>query len=392
MRSDRGARRRPPALRAVTAVLAAGVIGAPAIAFMLGERGKPIENREPAAFTGLGDRWDSLESFGKYIGDRLPLRQRAVGEDGWVDEEIFAEDPAFGGSATPQVITGKHGFLFLAEAFDAACAPPLPAAETAEHLAFLASIIRASGRPVLTMVAPDKSSVHPELIPADFVKRGCAERSSNALWTTLDQAAIPGFIDLRQLLRAESARTGDSLYLRTDSHWDEEGARVAVREGVNFFAPGLFDEGEVAYVGQKAYIGDLTNLRGDPTADAEPDYETSRPGITAVSDEVIDDLGARIDHHFVNAGPADRLIQGKTVMFIDSYGSVAQDLLVPYFADLTIIDINTFDQARFAELIADADQVWILSVERSTSARMANEIGSTQFLAYLHDHLPSVAG
>jgi alginate O-acetyltransferase complex protein AlgJ len=364
------------------------VIAGPAIAFGLGQRGKPIENREPAAFTGLDDGWDSLTSFGHYIGDRLPLRQRAVRLDGWADEEVFAEDPAFGGGATPRVIGGKDGFLFLSEAFDEACAPPLSADETAEHLDHLASIIEDSGRRVLTMVAPDKSSVHPELIPSDFVRRNCALRASDELWSALDSAAIPGFIDLRSLLRAETASTGHPLYLRTDSHWDEEGARIAVREGVDFFAPGLFEDTEVPYVGQKAYIGDLTLLRADPVADAEPDFETTRPGITAVSDDAIDDLGARIDHHIVNAGPTDRLIQGKTLMFIDSYGSVAQSMLVPYFADLTVIDINTFDQDRFAQLISDADQIWILSVERSTSPRMANEVGSTPFLTYLQERLP----
>jgi len=363
------------------------VIAAPAIAFVAGQRGKPIENREPAEFTGLDDGWDSLSSFGHFIGDRLPLRQRAVRLDGWADEEVFAEDPAFGGSATPQVISGKDGFLFLSEAFDEACAPPLSAGDTAAHLAYLASIIEDSGRRVLTMVAPDKSSVHPELVPTDFVKRTCAARASDELWSALDAAAIPGFVDLRAPLREETARTGHPLYLRTDSHWDEEGARIAVRDGVDFFAPGLFDENEVPYVGQKAYIGDLTLLRADPTADAEPDFRTTRPGITAVSDETLDDLGAQIDHHFVNDGPRDRLIQGKTLMFIDSYGSVAQSMLVPYFADLTVIDINTFEQGRFTGLINTADQVWIMSVERSTAPRMANEIGSTPFLTYLQQHL-----
>ena len=375
-------------MRALTALVAVAVIAAPAVAFVVGQRGKPIENREPAEFTGVDDGWDSFNAFGDYIGDRLPLRQRAVQIDGWADEEVFAEDPAFGGGATPQVISGADGFLFLSEAFDEACAPPLSAEETASHLAYLASIIEDSGRRVLTMVAPDKSSVHPELVPTDFVKRDCAARSSDELWTALDAAAIPGFVDLRRLLRAETASTGRPLYLRTDSHWDEEGARVAVREGVEFFAPGLFDEAEVAYVGQKAYIGDLTLLRADPVADAQPDFLTTRPGVRAVSDDVLDDLGAQIDHHFVNAGPTDRLIQGKTLMFIDSYGSVAQTMLVPYFADLTVIDINTFDPSRFTDLITAADQVWILSVERSTATRMANEIGSTAFLTSLQQHLP----
>lgn len=319
----------------------------------------------------------------------MPLRQRAVRLDGWADEEIFDEDPAFGGSATPRVISGKDGFLFLSEAFDEACAPPLSADETAAHLAYLASIIQDSGRRVLTMVAPDKSSVHPELVPTAFVKGDCARTSSDQLWAALDAANIPGFIDLRTPLRQEAARSGHPLYLRTDSHWDEEGARLAVREGVDFFNPGLFDDAEVPYVGQKAYIGDLTLLRADAAADAAPDFRTTRPDITAVTDETLDDLGAQIDHHFVNSGPTDRLIQGKTLMFIDSYGSVARTLLVPYFADLTVIDINTFDTERFTDLISAADQVWIMSVERSTAPRMADEIGSTPFLTYLQQHLPT---
>src|SRR5687768_12608693 len=56
------------ALKALTAVLAVGIVFAPALAFVLGERGKPTENREPAAFTGLDDGWDSLTSFGGYVG------------------------------------------------------------------------------------------------------------------------------------------------------------------------------------------------------------------------------------------------------------------------------------------------------------------------------------
>jgi len=368
-------------------MLAAAVVTGPGIAFVVGERGKPIENRPPAEFTGVDDGWDSLGSLGLYVADRLPLRQRAVRLDGWADRKGFDEDPAFGGGTTPRVISGKDGFLFLGEAFDEACDPPLPPTETAGRLAALATAVEASGRTMLTMVAPDKSSVHPELIPDGFVKRTCAMRSSDALWTALNAALIPGFVDLRSPLRAEAARTGHPLYLRTDSHWDEEGARVAVKQGIDYFAPGLFDDAEVPSVGQQAYIGDLTLLRADPVADAEPDFTTIRPDIEAVADDTIDDLGAGIDHHFVNDGPIDRLIQGKTLMFIDSYGSVALSILVPYFADLTVIDINTFDQDRFSKLIGDADRVWIISVERSTASRMANEIGAPSFVTSLAERL-----
>ena len=376
-------------LRAVTAACAALLIFTPAVAFLLSGPGIPIENRTPASFTGLDGGWRSISAFGDFVADRVPLRSRAVRADAWVDEKVFHEDPAFGGGASSRVIKGKDGFLFLADAIDNACAPAVPPETSAQHLSELAGIIDESGRDVLTMVAPDKSSVHPELMLA-FAKEDCFHDYTESLWQHLDDAGVAGFVNLRVLLSDASAASREPLYLRKDSHWDSAGSLVAVQSAIEHFKPGLWSESEIHYRGLGNYTGDLTGLQGNPESDEAPIYEVVRPDVTNVSVEVLDDIEGGFNRRFINTAPDGRLIKGRTVMFVDSFGMVSLPQYVPFFEDLTVIRLVDFEAQRFADLIQDADRVWVISVERSLSYRLENEIGATPFLDLLRQQLLGV--
>jgi alginate O-acetyltransferase complex protein AlgJ len=318
----------------------------------------------------------------------MPLRAGAVRINGWVDEHVFSEDPAFG-STTPRVISAPNGWLFLADAIDNACTPAAPPSETVAHLNELASIIATSGRRVVTMVAPDKSSVHPELLPSGLATRDCFDTYTGDLWTQLAAAAIPGFVDLRSSLVAESKRTREPLYLRKDSHWDSAGSLVAIRAAIDAFDPGLWSDSEIHFGGTGTYVGDLTGLRGHPESDTAPIYSVVRKDVHQVSDTPIDNIEGGFNRRIVNAAPPGRLIPGKTVIFLDSYGLVALPQIVSFFQDVTVMRLFDFDQTRYTSLIADADQVWIFSVERALSYRLSFEIGKPSFLAYLRANLPA---
>ncbi len=383
----RGTRVNSRHVRILTAALACLLIFAPAVSFFFGERGRPMENRAPADFTGVDDGWQSVAAFGRFISDRLPLKSQAVRADAWTDEEVFGEDAAFGGGSSPRVLHGSDGFLFLADAIDAACSPAATPQQTAAHLSRLSTIIANSGRRVLMMVAPDKSSVHPELLPEDLATRACFDEYSDALWRSLDEAAIPGFINLRTLLREASAKSREPLYLRKDSHWDSAGSLQAVRAAIDYFAPGLWRDSEVDYIGLSEYTGDLTHMQGRPEVDEAPLYVVDRPDITLASSEAIDDIEGGFNRRFLNDGPDDRLIQGRTLMFLDSFGLVALPQIQPFFADLTVMRLVDFDEDRYTELISEADQVWMLTVERGSAYRLEVEVGSTQFLDHLERDL-----
>ena len=74
-------------------------------------------------------------------------------------------------------------------------------------------------------------------------------------------------------------------------------------------------------------------------------------------------------------------------MFLDSYGLAALPQLVPFFRDLTIILLVDYEPQRFLNEVEHADNVWIMSVERSLSYRLEFEIGSREFLDLLHAEL-----
>lgn len=360
---------------------------APLVAFATGQRGQPMENRAPAEFEGLGPGWYSFTEFGAYLDDRLPLRQSAIRADAWSDRHLFGEDPAFGGGSSPRVISGSDGFLFLADAVDNACAPHAPPTSTAKNLARFASIIEESGRDVVTMVAPDKSSVHTERLPADMERRDCFEQYTTSLWSELTNAGIPGFVDLRTLLRERSSATREPLYLRMDSHWDSAGSLVAVEAAIDSFAPGLWNDDEIGYDGLAEYTGDLTGLLGNPEADQAPLYVVERTDVMQSSMEVIDDLEGGFNRRWINDAPNGRLVPGRTLMFLDSFGLGAVGQFVPFFEDITIVRLVDFDPDRYVELIGQADRVWLMTVERSASYRLEFEVGSAEFLDQLESAL-----
>ena len=81
------------------------------------------------------------------------------------------------------------------------------------------------------------------------------------------------------------------------------------------------------------------------------------------------------------------MIKGQTVMFYDSFGIAALPQILPFFEDLTVIALVDFDPQRYLEAIQGADNVWIMTVERSASYRLEFEIGSRAFLDLLHAEL-----
>ncbi len=372
-------------------VLAVGLLIGPGLAYIFGSRGEPIENRASRPLPGWSSGWDVFGDFGGFVADRLPLRAEAVEADAWIDENVYDEDPAFGGGAVPRVIRGDDGFLFLADAIDAACSPHGPVPDTVAHLDRFATIIERSGRESVTMIAPDKSTVHPDLLPDGLATFDCFEKYTEDLWTSLSAADIPGYHDLRELLQSEANATREPLYLRKDSHWDSRGSLTMVRVLVDALAPGSWDADEVNYRGLGDYTGDLTGMQGKPEVDQAPQYEVARPDVVAGETEVLDDIEGGFNRRFTNSAPDGQLIRGRTVLFLDSFGLVALPQIVPYFEDLTVMLLVDFpsESERFVSLIDESDRVILLTVERSASYRLQFEIGSPEFLDRLETKLSS---
>ena len=207
-----------------------------------------------------------------YLADRMALRTAAITGRSRLLSLI-------GESGSPQVIRGREGFLFFAESIQE---PPLTPAERAsltEKLLALESALAADGRRLIVLIAPDKRSVYPELLPANILPE---ETDGLALLNAEMTAAGLTVLDAQRLLTA--GKGNGLLYFAGDSHWTARGAGVVYRALMALTgtadAP---DYADVAFVPGTA--GDLTLLcqPGTPPeeADAEPQiprvYRTARP-------------------------------------------------------------------------------------------------------------------
>lgn len=381
--------------RLATAGLAFLLFFGPILAYASGRRGAPVENRPATDFSELSVSWDGFSTLSKFIGDRIPLRSRAIRSDGWIDQHVFQEDPAFGGGAVPRIIHGKDGYLFLNDDFEMACQSADVVSQLVGSVGDLATIINASGRRAIFTVAPNKTTLHSDFFPDGQGSLDCLNKYSSELWSGLSAANIDGYVDLKSALSDEMEETREPLYSRKDSHWDSAGSAAAAKAVINTLQPGLWDDSALQFRGVVDYIGDLTYLEGNPVVDQTPLYEVVRPEITAGTTEIWDaeDM-THIYRRYTNTGPPGSLITAKTVLMVDSFGVEAMARIIPYFADITFVHFDSLSPEALIAEFNKADAVWIMCVERAIGYRFSDPpveffypYGAKEFLDTLDSQL-----
>lgn len=133
--------------------------------------------------------------------------------------------------------------------------------------------LRNQGVELLVVVIPGKPSVYPDLlVPGLQIENGRKWGHSEYILDSLKSRGV-ATVNLFSALRAERAQdslAGDSLYLRTDTHWRPRGARVAAQvtaEALRKYFPGLVQEGLREYILDTVSVervGDVVEMTGLP--------------------------------------------------------------------------------------------------------------------------------
>lgn len=210
-----------------------------------------------------------------YVTDRLALRTGAI--------TLRAKALALlGESGSPQVIRGRDGFLFFAEALHAEPLTDQELSALTDKLTALEQALAADGRRLIILIAPDKASVYPEMLPLHLLPpQPDPLRQANA---SLRDAGLT-VLDAQGLLTAH--KNEGLLYFRGDSHWNARGARIIYQELMRLTGTEAPDYADTPLLPGTA--GDLTLLCQPGTQPTEPDaspdipraYRTSRPMRTA---------------------------------------------------------------------------------------------------------------
>lgn len=192
------------------------------------------ELRDPAPWpdaTGLPAFGEQFEAF---FGDRLGFRAALVTLHGFVKARLLHASP------NPQVLLGREDWLFFNGSRDlrerdrivhqARGARRLDEAELDALEAMLEdrrAFCRAAGAPYLLVVAPNKHTLYREYLPP-AMNRVADTTPLDQLFARLAAKGSVPFLDLRPPLRA--GRQRGLVYYRTDSHWNDLGARIATAE------------------------------------------------------------------------------------------------------------------------------------------------------------------
>lgn len=343
-------------------IITGAVFGLPILLMMFGFRAPAIENTAPPSppeVRRVADiTSDFVEDLTTWIRQTVPGRDKAVGAVSQIALSL-------GESTDPRVLVGTDGWLFYSATVDEGCLPPGSAEQVAENVHKLRTAYAEAGKRLVFVIAPNKASIHSERLPESAP---CVE----ANWRALDDALAAGTnrdaVRLWRPLREAKATT--NVYLTSDTHWNEIGAAVAVREVVNALSPGIWDTDAISFETQPARA-DLRAMLGLDSPHGEaPLAVVSRKGIawSVVERGVVDDdLPVPYSRSQGTTDGTAALIAGRTILLHDSFGFDFLKLAPSYFEDLTAARSLETMYPLVADLIRDGDTIILFTVQRNVT-------------------------
>jgi len=309
------------------------VFATPLVLFVAGRRGAAFENRAlaPPPDISIGSILDQRMYAGieDYLEDHLPLRERGVAADAWIDFHVFDDSPR-----PDRVLVGADGWLFNTNSFEGTCIDLPSAAEVVANADLLAAVLAAAGKDVLITVVPHKHTVYPDRLGSLADRAGCALAVAETLHRQLEATPPSGYVDVWDLLTG--AKGGpDPVYRRDDTHWSPAGSALGAAALLDGLAPGLWETASALDEGIVGRVGDLTRQMGLSHAESYRSLVVDRPGTTVrETDITVDGLPAATRYEAV-VPTGTPVVSGTTVLLGDSYAAhQAGPHLAPYFADL----------------------------------------------------------
>lgn len=262
-------------------------------------------------------------------------------------------------SVSPFVVPGQDGYLFIGSDFDSACAFGDRLEKSLERLSRLAKILTKAGKQVFFTVAPNKSVVVRDRLPAPLPQSSCGRRGMRIQADLLDHYRDPRYLPLRRdLVRMPRS------YWHTDTHWSTAGTTVFARHLAEALDPRLAQrlrykrvkrthEGDLAQsvgLAPETLIGRLPSngVRTSP-AKGSPAYD---PTLATLS----------TDFSWVSR-PARKTYPGRTVILGDSFAYVASEALMNLFRKGRFLWAG-FNPPKVIKAVSRADTVVIEVVQR----------------------------
>lgn len=325
----------------------------PSLGMLLPDGGGPAGGNQaisaaPSLRNAEGE-WNTayLSQLQDYGADNFYLRQEMI--TAW----SVLNARALSSSITEDVILGKDGWLYFGDTLpDYAGLRPMDQRElfsAARNLSLISEYCESQGARFLFTVAPNKNSLYPEHMPGLTASRELHDAERLAAELSRDGVNVR-YLDCFSLFRGQE----ETLYFKTDSHWNSKGAALAADE-INRALGRSSRYFDGPFTPEDVHKGDLYDmlypagdgLEADQVYGGTLNFEYDAP-IRSAENLTIMTHGSGED---------------SLLMFRDSFGN----LLYPYLAD-------SFDAALFSRSMPcrldllpqrEADCVVVELVERN---------------------------
>jgi hypothetical protein len=364
--------------RRLTALVCAGLFFlGPTIAHSVGVHAARFENRVPATFGDPRNGWGWLTELPAWAVDNLPLRDSAVRATETVSRSVFGEPAALSAqpaglpagpaappaiAAFPSVIEGRDGWLYLGADVSGACVPSRSLTDTLVSLRGLRSAVESTGRQFVLVVAPDKTTMVPEHLPADYLGRDCSSRARSEFWRRVVTEA--GAIDLRPSLAEIARRKGFPAYYPTDTHWSQEGGLAMTYALADRVQPGVTRSWQVSLTGSTPWPDDISPLIGRSGEHTIPTYSLAPAGRADRTRPIASDFRVPLR---LTSVPGAGAVSQPVRMIADSFTQFASRYLAATFTDITVVHPETVGAAPWpaGELLAGGKVVVLEVAERN---------------------------
>jgi hypothetical protein len=261
----------------------------------------------------------------------------------------------------PPTFRGLHGWTFLQQELDRNCQPPVTAESALRHWEAFVEAIRASGRPVVLLFAPEKSTMYPELLGPRAINRSCALRNKARMWSQIEAVRDPDIIGLRRPLLARK-RSSVQTYLSVGTHWNDLGAVEVARLALERVGgPAEIHKDELVR-GSARYPSDLSRFTGETEYRTTPKLSISREGVSAPFVRPVGDGTVEVSIVAPTHAP---MIRGTTLLLADSFGDAPLAMLRHYADRMVNAHWHGQTPDELLPLIKQADTVILVAVERS---------------------------
>lgn len=290
-----------------------------------------------------------------YLQKRYAFKDQFIALNSAVKTGIFSHSPAV------NVLLGQDGYLFLnddgaiAQAQGAGYPTPAAIADWKRHFATLKEEFEQRGIPFVFILAPNKHTVYADALPSWLRSDANPANFTDSVIEEAGQTMDPAPLDLRSVLRDYRTENPDvQLYHRTDTHWNELGAAIAVRAslntvGLNIAPPQATVEpagqgGDLArMIGKQDRLNELAPMLQRP---AEQRCETHEGRVLTF--QTLDPLPHRRFHCSSRDG-----WPGKALIFMDSFGIGAGPILASSLRDSHFVWQDSVDLGLVDELQPD---------------------------------------